>query len=257
MLSVAAVLETGRLIFPCSQAPPSERRAGGEPIMFPLRDSARTRGVPYVNLALIVANVLVMVWEASLSPQAQQTLIYTYGFVPEAFFRSPLSGKALTIFTSMFLHGGWYHVISNMWALYIFGDNIESTFGHGRYLVFYLFAGVVAALAHAALASSSTIPTVGASGAIAGVMGAYLLLFPRSRIVTLVPLFFLPWFVEVPAVIFVGVWFLSQLFNGLFSLLPEAEAAAGVAWWAHVGGFAAGLALAAVYLMGGSRRRDY
>jgi len=156
----------------------------------------------------------------------------------------------------MFLHGGWYHVISNMWALYIFGDNIESRLGHGRYLVFYLATGIAAALAHAALTPASEIPTVGASGAVAGVMGAYILLFPHSRIVTLIPLFFLPWFVEVPALIYVGVWFLSQLFNGLFSLLPETEAAAGVAWWAHVGGFAAGLGLAAAYL-GVSRRKSY
>ncbi len=224
--------------------------------MFPIRDSARTQGIPIVNWALIVVNVLVLAWIASLAPRAQESLIYSYGFVPEAFFRSPISGAALTLITSMFLHGGWYHVISNMWALYIFGDNIESRLGHGRYLVFYLATGIAAALAHAALTPASEIPTVGASGAVAGVMGAYILLFPHSRIVTLIPLFFLPWFVEVPALIYVGVWFLSQLFNGLFSLLPETEAAAGVAWWAHVGGFAAGLGLAAAYL-GVSRRKSY
>ena len=224
--------------------------------MFPLRDSARTRGIPYVNLAIIVVNVLVLAWEASLSPRAQEALIYSYGFVPGAFFDRPLSGAALTLVTSMFLHGGWYHVISNMWALYIFGDNIESRLGHGRYLAFYLATGVAAALAHAALTPASQVPTVGASGAVAGVMGAYILLFPQSRIVTLIPLFFLPWFVEVPALIYVGVWFLSQLFNGLFSLLPDTGAAAGVAWWAHVGGFAAGLGLAAVYL-GAARRNRY
>ncbi len=222
--------------------------------MFPLRDSARTRGIPYVNLVIIAVNVAILALEASLSPSAQEAFIYSYGFIPEAFFRNPLSGQALTLVTSMFVHGGWFHVISNMWALYIFGDNIESQFGHGRYLLFYVATGIAAALTHAVLTPSSEIPTVGASGAVAGVMGAYILLFPHSRIVTLVPLFFLPWFVEVPALLFVGVWFLSQLFNGLFSLVPQAEAAAGVAWWAHVGGFVAGLGLAAVYLAGTRRR---
>ncbi len=221
--------------------------------MFPLRDSARTRGIPYVNLSIIALNLAIVALEAAMPPWAQRAFIYTYGFTPGPFFRNPFSGQALTLLTSMFLHGGWYHVISNMWALYIFGDNIESRFGHGRYLLFYLATGVAAALTHAVLTPSSAIPTVGASGAVAGVMGAYILLFPHSRIVTLVPLFFLPWFVEVRALVFVGVWFFSQLFNGLFSLVPQADASAGVAWWAHVGGFVAGLALASAYLA--DRRR--
>ncbi|MGI6208197.1 MAG: rhomboid family intramembrane serine protease [Anaerolineae bacterium] len=212
--------------------------------MFPLRDSARTPGTPFVNYAIIAINLLVFVLEAVMSPRAQEAFIFSYGFIPREFFSEPLSGETLTLFTSMFVHGGWLHVISNMWALFIFGDNIEGRMGHARYLLFYLISGVVAALVHGVLAAGSDVPTVGASGAIAGVMGAYMLLFPHSRIITLIPIFFVPWFVEVPALLFIGFWFFSQLFSGVLSLAAGADAFAPVAWWAHIGGFAAGFALA-------------
>jgi membrane associated rhomboid family serine protease len=140
----------------------------------------------------------------------------------------------------MFMHGSWFHLLSNMWTLYIFGDNVEDRMGSARYLVFYLLAGLAAGLVQAAFDPTSTIPTVGASGAIAGVLGAYFLLFPRSRVITLIPLFFLPWFVEIPAVFFIGIWFLSQLSSGLMAL-GSAGAFGGIAWWAHVGGFLFGL----------------
>ena len=147
----------------------------------------------------------------------------------------------------MFLHGGWAHLISNMWALYIFGDNIEDRMGHWRYLFFYLISGVAAALTHILFQARSTVPVIGASGAISGVMGAYLVLYPGARVITLLPgLFFIPWFVEIPAFFFIGFWFISQLFNGLLSLAFTGPMATygGVAWWAHVGGFIAGVLLA-------------
>ncbi|NPV06511.1 MAG: rhomboid family intramembrane serine protease [Anaerolineae bacterium] len=221
--------------------------------MFPLRDSARSRGTPVVNYLIILANLLVFAYEALLSPRAQEAFIFSYGFIPREFFSDPFSPQALSIFTSMFVHGGWFHVISNMWALYIFGDNIEGRLGHSRYLFFYLVSGAAAALTHGALSPGSDIPTVGASGAVAGVMGAYILAFPHSRIITLVPIFFIPWFIEVPALLFIGVWVFSQLFSGVLSLAAGVDAFAPVAWWAHVGGFAAGLGLV-LLLTGGQPR---
>lgn len=221
--------------------------------MFPLRDSARARGTPLVNYLIIAANLLVFAYEALLSPRAQEAFIFSYGFIPQAFFSDPFSPQALSILTSMFIHGGWFHVISNMWALFIFGDNIEGHLGHFRYLIFYLLSGAAAALTHGVLSPGSDIPTVGASGAVAGVMGAYILAFPHSRIITLVPVFFMPWFVEVPALLFISVWVFSQLFSGVLSLAAGADAFAPVAWWAHIGGFAAGLGLV-LLLTGGQPR---
>jgi membrane associated rhomboid family serine protease len=189
---------------------------------------------------LIAGNVLVFLFETSLTPLQQQRLIQAFGLTPHHFTRN-WAMESITIFTSMFLHGGWFHLISNMWALHIFGDNIEDRMGHFRYLVFYLVCGVAAALAQVFTATYSLIPMVGASGAISGISGAYIILFPRARIIALVPLFFLPWFIEVPALIYLGLWFLSQLFNGLFALSMARYG--GVAWWAHIGGFVAGLIL--------------
>jgi membrane associated rhomboid family serine protease len=143
----------------------------------------------------------------------------------------------------MFLHGGWFHLISNMWALYIFGDNVEDRLGPMRYLLFYLVCGVVAALAHVYSQPLSNVPVVGASGAISGVLGAYLVLYPRARVISLVPLWIVPWFIEIPAVFYLGFWFFSQLFSGLLSLGMPISTYGGVAWWAHVGGFIAGLLL--------------
>jgi membrane associated rhomboid family serine protease len=142
----------------------------------------------------------------------------------------------------MFLHGGWFHLLSNMWILYIFGDNVEDRMGSLRYLVFYLLGGLAAASLQILVDPTSKLPSIGASGAIAAVLGAYFLLYPRARVFTLIPIIFIPWFVEIPAVVYLGIWFVSQLFSGLASLgLPETASMGGVAWFAHIGGFAFGL----------------
>lgn len=213
--------------------------------MFPLKDTIRARGVPFVNYAIIAVNLLVFALEATLGPRQLQSFIFSFGLIPRQLFAGG-TGEVFTVLTSMFVHGGWFHVLSNMWALFIFGDNVEIRLGHGRYLFFYLLCGVAAALTQALLEPSSPVPVVGASGAIAGVMGAYVLAFPHSRIVTLIPVFFIPWFVEIPALLFIGFWFLSQLFSGVFALAGGAAAASGIAWWAHVGGFGAGILLLGV-----------
>lgn len=223
--------------------------------MFPLKDTVRSRDVPIVNWLLIGANVLAFVVETSLGPAGLERFVHYFGVVPDRFLRAFGPYEVLTIFTSMFLHGGWFHLISNMWALYLFGDNVEDRMGHGRYLLFYLLTGAVASLTHIFFNPGSPVPTVGASGAISGVLGAYLVLFPTARVVTLVPLwFFFPWFVEIPALLYLGMWFISQLFNGLFALAaPDVIGTyGGVAWWAHVGGFVAGLLLVKMF----ERRRE-
>ncbi|HEX9797247.1 MAG TPA: rhomboid family intramembrane serine protease [Anaerolineales bacterium] len=210
--------------------------------MLPIRDTIRARRFPYLNITLILVNVLLFLFEASLGQAGLQSLLGRYGLVPARMsLTDPQSLTAL--FSSMFLHGSWFHLISNMWTLYIFGDNVEERMGSGRYLVFYLLAGVIAGLTHVYFAADSRLPTIGASGAIAGVLGAYFVLFPRGRVLTLIPVFFLPWFVEVPAFVFLGVWFFSQLSSGLLSLgnLSGGGAFSGIAWWAHIGGFVAGL----------------
>lgn len=211
--------------------------------MLPLRDTVRSRSVPFVTYALIGLNVLVFLYEVSLGQQGFNRLLTDFGLVPARLsLAQPWS--YLKILTSMFLHGSWFHVISNMWVLFIFGDNVEDRMGPGRYLLFYLLVGAVAGLTHAYFVSSSQLPTVGASGAIAGVLGAYLVLFPQGRVLTLIPLFIIPWFIEIPAFIYLGFWFLSQLSSGLMSLGQlGAGNFTGIAWWAHVGGFVAGLLL--------------
>ncbi|MEW6566635.1 MAG: rhomboid family intramembrane serine protease [Chloroflexota bacterium] len=210
--------------------------------MFPLRDTTRSRSFPWVNWALILVTTLVFLFETSLSPSAAERLLFNYGLIPARLsLLNPLPWA--TLLSSVFLHGGWFHLISNMWMLYIFGDNVEDRMGSGLYLVFYLAAGIVAGLAQAFFSPTSSVPTVGASGAIAGVLGAYFVLFPRGRVLTFVPLFFVPWLVEIPAYIFLGIWFFSQLSSGLLAF-GAAASFSGIAWWAHIGGFAFGLLLA-------------
>ncbi len=221
--------------------------------MIPLRDTIRSRTFPIVTYFLIGLNVFVFLVENSLPVHKLDSLVVMYGIVPARVIHSPFTGF-YTLFTSMFLHGGWTHLIGNMWALYLFGDNVEDVMGHFRFIVFYILAGVVAGLVHVLFNPLSTVPTIGASGAIAGVMGAYFILFPRSTIITLVPLFFLPLFVEIPAVIFIGFWFLSQFFNGTLSLVTPGVLG-GVAWWAHVGGFAFGLLFHKLFT--GRKRKIY
>ena len=221
--------------------------------MFPLKDTVTARSTPVVNYLIIGTNVAFFILAASLGDRGFLHLVRGLGVIPNRFLSSFGPAQLGTVFTSMFLHGGWFHLLSNMWALYIFGDNTEDRMGSARYLLFYLISGAVAALVHILVASGSTVPVVGASGAISGVMGAYILLFPTSRIITLVPIFFLPWLVEIPALVFIGMWFLSQLFSGILSLAADAVGAyGGVAWWAHVGGFLIGLILAKLFA-----RKDY
>lgn len=216
--------------------------------MFPIRDKVRSERFPIITLALILANVLVFFHELSLGPSGLEAFVQQYGVVPYrlAAMSDGAAGQGaafgVSMFTSMFLHGGWVHLISNMWFLWIFGDNVEDRLGRLKYLLFYLVCGVLSALAHTLFNRGSTMPTVGASGAISGVLGAYIMLFPMARIMTLVPIFFFIHFVEIPAVVFLGVWFLIQLLSQVSSI-GLAEEVQSVAWMAHIGGFIAGLAL--------------
>jgi rhomboid family protein len=209
--------------------------------MFPLRDTVRSRTFPVVNTTIIVINILVFLYEFALGPHLE-AFISNYGLTPVRFFwglHHNLSDAIIPLFTSMFLHGGWLHVLGNMWFLYIFGDNVEDRVGHGKYIIFYLMCGIAAALSQAILFRSSQVPMVGASGAIAGVLGAYFLLYPHARVLTLVPIFIFLQVMEIPAVVFLIFWFLLQFIQGTFA----ATEAGGVAWWAHIGGFVAGMVL--------------
>jgi len=214
--------------------------------MIPLRDANPSNTVPLVNYTLIGVNVVVFLVEFSLGDRAN-TLLASLGVVParvsDALGSMTMEPEvALSFFTSMFLHGGWMHLIGNMVFLYVFGDNIEDRFGHGKYLFFYLTCGCAAAATQVTAAPESLVPMVGASGAIAGVLGAYVILYPRAKILTLIPIFFFLQLVELPAFLFLGIWFLMQMFSGVLSLQIGGDAG-GVAWWAHIGGFAAGAVL--------------
>ncbi|MDY7077461.1 MAG: rhomboid family intramembrane serine protease [Chloroflexota bacterium] len=211
--------------------------------MIPLRDTIPARRFPVVNMVIIGFNVLFFLFESILTPEQLDQFIRIWGLVPAGFWRSGSLIRWLSLFTSMFMHGGWWHLISNMLALYIFGDNVEDRLGAFRYVLFYLFSGLAASVVHLVAYSGSSIPTVGASGAIAGVLGAYLILYPHARVLTLVPLFYFVRIVEVPAFIYLGFWFISQLFNGIFALATAVFQSGGVAWWAHIGGFIFGLAI--------------
>jgi membrane associated rhomboid family serine protease len=213
--------------------------------VIPLRDTIRSRTFPFVNLAIIGINVVVFLFENALHMEGQSQLFSLFGLIPAQFWQESGLDRWIPLFTSMFLHAGWWHLLSNMIALYIFGDNIEDTLGHIWYPVFYVAAGLAAGGAHVLTNANSSVPTVGASGAIAGVLGAYLILFPRSRILTLVPIFYFLRLIEIPAVVYLGFWFVSQLFNGLFALqAANTVQTGGVAWWAHIGGFVFGLLVA-------------
>jgi membrane associated rhomboid family serine protease len=216
--------------------------------MFPLRDRIRPQSFPAINYALIAVNVLIFLYESSLSPLQLDAFLHNFGLVPaELSLLRPLS--LLPLVSSMFLHGSWIHLITNMWTLFIFGDNVEDRLGSVSYLGFYLFSGVVASLTHAFLTNSIYSPTVGASGAIAAVLGAYFLLYPRARILTFIPIFIIPWLIEIPAFIYLGLWFFSQLSQGFLSLsrLGGAAGFSSIAWWAHIGGFVIGWLLARRY----------
>ena len=213
--------------------------------MITLRDVIPSRTTPYVTITLIVINVLVFAYEFTLDEPRLEEFILYFGLVPAAF-------SWVALLTSMFVHGGVLHAGGNMLYLWIFGDNVEDRMGHGRFLVFYLLCGAAAALAQTAVRPDSTIAMVGASGAIAGVMGAYFVLYPHSRIVTLVPLFVFIQIMEVPAILFLGFWFLLQFLSGVGSIAATAgEPAGGIAFWAHIAGFVAGISGVLVF-----RRRE-
>jgi membrane associated rhomboid family serine protease len=223
--------------------------------LIPIRDTVPHRRTPVLTWAIIAVNLAVFLYEVSLPPDELQRLIYVFGIVPARYSHpewAQLVGLRFDDYwpflTSMFLHGGWAHVLGNMWALWIFGDNVEDRMGPGRFLVFYLLTGLIAGLTHYFTNLDSTIPTVGASGAIAGVLGAYFFLFPRARIIALLPIFFFPFFFELPAVTYLLFWFLSQVLGGTISGLSSSNVG-GVAFWAHVGGFLAGVVLHRLFIL--------
>lgn len=225
--------------------------------MLPIRDDNPTRTFPLITFLLILANGLVWLWEVSLGGGAALNhFYYQFGFVPGVLtgaYEAPswaVTPYVLTALTSMFMHGSWSHILGNMLFLWIFGNNIEDYLGHGKYLLFYLAGGVAAAIVHLLSGPSSRVPTIGASGAIAAVMGAYFFLYPRAKVQTLVFFIFIT-SVRLPAWIFLGVWFVMQLFEGTFG------AAQGVAVWAHVGGFLFGVLIAWITSRRGRARTEY
>lgn len=215
--------------------------------MLPIRDDIRSKSFPIANWLIILANVLVFLFQIGISQSQMDWVVLHYSFIPAKFnLLNPFT--YLPVLTSMFMHGSWFHLLSNMWFLAIFGDNVEDRLGSGRYLLFYILGGAAAALLQFFVDPSSTVPVVGASGAIAAVMGAYLLFFPKARVLTLVPLPILAWFIRVPAVIFLGVWFVTNFFSGLQMMVtPSGAQVGGVAWWAHVGGFLFGMLAASIF----------
>lgn len=219
--------------------------------MMPLKDNIPSRRTPVVTIGLVVVNAVIFLIEAMMGQRAT-VITNTFGVVPQRFTSAWLNPmQLLTLFTSMYLHGGWAHLIGNMLYLWIFGDNVEESMGRVRFFIFYTLSGLVAVLIQVAAAPSLDKPVIGASGAIAGVLGAYLLLFPQARVQTLVPSFYFYRLIWLPAIIVLGGWFLIQLLNGLASINVNMQTG-GVAWWAHIGGFAAGMLLQFVF-----KRSDY
>lgn len=211
--------------------------------MIPVRDNQPSSSVPVATYGLMGINLIVFVIQLSIGLN-NEVFVYSYGLVPAKYTVQEMSrhfsfgNQVVSIFSYMFLHGGFLHFIGNMWSLYIFGDNVEEYFGSFRYVGFYIICGIASGLFHFFSNPVSMVPTIGASGAIAGVMGAYFILYPKARILTIIPIIIIPWFVEIPAFIFLGFWLFLQLFNA-----AGAGGGAGIAWWAHIGGFVAGFVL--------------
>ncbi len=234
--------------------------------MIPIRDDAPRLSTPYVNYFLVALNVVVFLYEVlAFDPGGLNQFMYQFGFAP-AHLTSWIGGGHTTataavvpIFTSMFLHASWLHLIFNMWALWIFGDNVEDHLGSALYLVMYLLAGIAGSLVHTGFNPHLTVPSVGASGAIAGVMGAYFVLYPRARVLTILPVFF--WFFAwLPAWVFLGIWFVGQVLSGAATSIAYTSSTAaggGIAFWAHVGGFLSGVALIKVFPSRPHRYRYY
>ena len=219
--------------------------------MIPIRDSIRSKRFPKVNLALIIINIAIFIYELGLSSHGLQQFVNQYGAVPARVMTGEGAiNTILPMFTAMFLHGGWLHLGGNMLFLWVFGDNVEDRLGSVRYLLLYLATGLAGFLIQMGSNPASAVPMIGASGAIAGTLGAYLIMFPRSKIVALVPIFFFFTFVEMPALIFLFLWFGLQLLNGVAAIGTQGNM---VAWWAHIGGFLTGL-VGAVMMRGGMVR---
>ncbi len=227
--------------------------------MIPLRDNVPRSRRPLVTWTLVGLCTLLFLFEQVLPEPVLFEFLHIYGVVP-ARYTDPAYAAAMgypeggleSFVTYMFLHGGWLHFLLNMWVLWIFADNVEEALGPLRFTVFYLLCGLLAALAHVLFNWNATVPVIGASGAIAGVMGAYFRLFPRARVVTLIPIIIIPWIIELPAVVFLGIWFGIQLLSGLTGSVGGDEATS-VAFWAHAGGFVAGLSLVRLFLPPGCR----
>ena len=222
--------------------------------MIPIRDSQPSRTRPVIVPIIIAANIAVFFYELSLGTEGLESFISRFGLVGAVYFQGgqALPARIMPVLTSMFLHAGWLHIIFNMLFLWIFGDNIEDRLGRLRFVLFYLTCGIGGAYAQLYLNPESTVPMVGASGAIAGVMGGYLFLFPKARVLALVPVFYFIHVVELPAFLFLGFWFLLQFVTGTVTALSGTGKAGGTAWWAHIGGFAAGLVLVKILERGGA-----
>jgi membrane associated rhomboid family serine protease len=218
--------------------------------VIPLKDMTPRRSIPVVTILLIAVNIAVFIYQILLPPKALETFINTYALVPWKMHlaleghRYSLLQAFLPLITSMFLHGGFLHIIGNMWFLWIFGGNVEDRIGSFTYLPFYFICGIASGLSQAMFSWGSHVPSLGASGAISGVLGAYLVFFPTSRILTLVPLFIIFFLARIPAFVFIGLWFIVQFLSGVSSLASTSSG--GVAWWAHVGGFLVGVVFALI-----------
>jgi membrane associated rhomboid family serine protease len=231
--------------------------------MIPIRNAVPSRYPPVVTWLLIATNCLIFLLQNSLSPAELEEFLRDFALIPARYTAALAYGEAelsaadlFPFFSMMFLHGGWLHLIFNMWTLWLFGPTAEDRLGHGRYLAFYLACGLAASIAHVFFNPTSIVPALGASGAIAGVLGCYMRLFPLARVVVVVPILFIPLFFEVYAFLFVGLWFLIQIFQGALELLLPSSGG-GVAWWAHVGGFVAGLTLGPLLVRSEQRYRAY
>ncbi len=229
--------------------------------MFPLHDSIPTRFPPLAVWFLVFSSALVFAFELRLSEREIQSFFYLFGLVPARYTHPEWAqsvgfpvGDYWPFITSMFLHGGWMHIIGNMWFLWLFGDNVEDRMGSIRFLLFYLSCGLIAALVQIFVNPESTLPTVGASGAIAGVLGAYFVMYPRAQVVVMIPILFYPFIFALPAALFLAFWFLMQFLSGTSALFQSAEVG-GVAWWAHVGGFVAGALLHRLFFSAARIRR--